>query len=138
MAKKDPTVQPELQRFLPKGMDASTKEVDSSYVPMLSNPCRQIASHCHSDSRHKHLRERHRNAARTVGILCDFAQHPHFWEQGAAGSNPAGPTNLINRLFKPRTPWWAETWAEWILPRQIAIASFLLRQKIREIALLCH
>jgi pimeloyl-ACP methyl ester carboxylesterase len=38
VAKKDRTVQPELQRFLAKRMDAITTEVDSSHVPMLSNP----------------------------------------------------------------------------------------------------
>lgn len=38
VAKNDRTVQPELQRFLAKRMAASTYEVDSSHVPMLSNP----------------------------------------------------------------------------------------------------
>jgi hypothetical protein len=31
-------VQPELQRFVAKRMGATTYEVDSSHVPMLSNP----------------------------------------------------------------------------------------------------
>ena len=35
---KDRTVQPELQRFLAKRMGAKTFEVESSHVPMLSNP----------------------------------------------------------------------------------------------------
>jgi len=38
VAKKDRTVQPELQRFLAKRMGAKTFEVESSHVPMLSNP----------------------------------------------------------------------------------------------------
>jgi hypothetical protein len=37
------------------------------------------------------------------------------WLQGAAGSNPAAPTNLINKLSKTRTRSWAETWADWIV-----------------------
>jgi len=35
---KDRTVQPELERFLAKRMNASTHAVDSSHVPMLSHP----------------------------------------------------------------------------------------------------
>jgi pimeloyl-ACP methyl ester carboxylesterase len=38
VAKKDRTVQPELQRFFAKRMGATTYEVDSSHVPMLSHP----------------------------------------------------------------------------------------------------
>ena len=38
MATNDRTVQPELQRFAAKRMRATTYEVDSSHVPMLSNP----------------------------------------------------------------------------------------------------
>ena len=38
VAKNDRTVQPELERFLAKRMGATTYEVDSSHVPMLSNP----------------------------------------------------------------------------------------------------
>jgi len=34
----DRTVQPELQRFVAKRMGATTYGVDSSHVPMLSNP----------------------------------------------------------------------------------------------------
>jgi hypothetical protein len=43
-----------------------------------------------------------------------------LWEQGAAGSNPAAPTNLINKLSKTRTRSWAETWANWIV-RECAV-----------------
>jgi pimeloyl-ACP methyl ester carboxylesterase len=38
VAKSDRTVHPELQRFVAKRMGATTTEVDSSHVPMLSNP----------------------------------------------------------------------------------------------------
>jgi pimeloyl-ACP methyl ester carboxylesterase len=38
VAKNDRTVHPELERFCAKRMDATTYEVDSSHVPMLSNP----------------------------------------------------------------------------------------------------
>jgi len=38
VATKDRTVQPELQRFLAKRMGATTTEVASSHVPMLSSP----------------------------------------------------------------------------------------------------
>ena len=38
MAKNDRTVQPELQRFVAKRMGATIYEVNSSHVPMLSNP----------------------------------------------------------------------------------------------------
>jgi pimeloyl-ACP methyl ester carboxylesterase len=38
VAKKDRTVQPALQRFFAKRMGATTQEVDSSHVIMLSNP----------------------------------------------------------------------------------------------------
>ena len=38
VAKNDRTVHPELQRFVAKRMGAAVHEVDSSHVPMLSNP----------------------------------------------------------------------------------------------------
>ena len=38
VATKDRTVQPELQRFVAKRMGATTTEVASSHVPMLSHP----------------------------------------------------------------------------------------------------
>jgi pimeloyl-ACP methyl ester carboxylesterase len=38
VAKQDRAVQPELERFCAKRMDATTYEADSSHVPMLSNP----------------------------------------------------------------------------------------------------
>src|SRR5438128_6423589 len=38
VAKNDRTVHPELERFVAKRMGATTYEVDSSHVPMLSNP----------------------------------------------------------------------------------------------------
>jgi pimeloyl-ACP methyl ester carboxylesterase len=38
VAKNDHTVQPELERFVAKRMDATTAEVDSSHVVMLSKP----------------------------------------------------------------------------------------------------
>jgi len=38
VATKDRTVHPELQRFVAKRMGATTVEVASSHVPMLSNP----------------------------------------------------------------------------------------------------
>jgi hypothetical protein len=38
VATNDRTVQPELQRFAAKRMRATTYEVDSSHVRMLSNP----------------------------------------------------------------------------------------------------
>ena len=38
VAKNDRTVQPELQCFLAQRMRADTTEVESSHVPMLSNP----------------------------------------------------------------------------------------------------
>src|SRR5262249_13059937 len=38
LATKDRTVHPELQRFVANRMGATTREVDSSHVPMLSNP----------------------------------------------------------------------------------------------------
>lgn len=38
VATKDRTVHPELERFLAKRMEATTVEVASSHVPMLSNP----------------------------------------------------------------------------------------------------
>ncbi|MCI0387940.1 MAG: alpha/beta hydrolase [Acidobacteria bacterium] len=38
VANNDRTVQPELQRFVAKRMGATTCEVNSSHVPMLSNP----------------------------------------------------------------------------------------------------
>ena len=42
VAKKDRTVQPDLERFLAKRMNATTYEVESSHVPMLSQPERVI------------------------------------------------------------------------------------------------
>jgi pimeloyl-ACP methyl ester carboxylesterase len=38
VATKDRTVQPELQRFVAKRMGATIREVESSHIPMLSNP----------------------------------------------------------------------------------------------------
>jgi pimeloyl-ACP methyl ester carboxylesterase len=38
VAKNDRTVHPELERFVAKRMGATTYEVDSSHVPMLSHP----------------------------------------------------------------------------------------------------
>ena len=38
MAKNDRTVHPDLERFVAKRMGATTYEVDSSHVPMLSKP----------------------------------------------------------------------------------------------------
>jgi hypothetical protein len=38
VAKRERTVQPELQRFVAKRMGAKTYEVDASHVPMLSRP----------------------------------------------------------------------------------------------------
>jgi hypothetical protein len=38
VAKNDRTVRPELQRFLANRMGATTHEVESSHVPMLSKP----------------------------------------------------------------------------------------------------
>jgi pimeloyl-ACP methyl ester carboxylesterase len=38
VGKNDRTVHPDLERFVAKRMDATTYEVDSSHVPMLSNP----------------------------------------------------------------------------------------------------
>jgi len=38
VAKNDRTVQPELQRFVAKRMGATIHDVESSHVPMLSNP----------------------------------------------------------------------------------------------------
>jgi pimeloyl-ACP methyl ester carboxylesterase len=38
VATKDGTVRPELQRFVAKRMGATIREVESSHVPMLSNP----------------------------------------------------------------------------------------------------
>ena len=71
---------------------------------MLSNPCRQIASHCHSDSRHKHLRERHRNAARTVGILCDFAQHSSLLGAGGRRFESCCPDQHLAQSPHPSAP----------------------------------
>ena len=42
VANNDRTVQPELQRFVAKRMGATIYEIDSSHVPMLSNPGRVI------------------------------------------------------------------------------------------------
>ncbi len=38
VAAKDRTVHPELERFVAKRMGATTVEIDSSHVPMLSKP----------------------------------------------------------------------------------------------------
>jgi pimeloyl-ACP methyl ester carboxylesterase len=38
VTRQDRTLQPELQRFVAKRMGAHTHEIDSSHVPMLSNP----------------------------------------------------------------------------------------------------
>jgi pimeloyl-ACP methyl ester carboxylesterase len=38
VAKNDRSVHPDLERFVAKRMGAKTHEVDSSHVPMLSNP----------------------------------------------------------------------------------------------------
>jgi pimeloyl-ACP methyl ester carboxylesterase len=38
VSKRDRTVHPELQRFVAKRMGAKTYELDSSHVPMLSQP----------------------------------------------------------------------------------------------------
>jgi hypothetical protein len=38
VATKDRTIQPELERFFAKRMGATTTEVASSHVPMLSHP----------------------------------------------------------------------------------------------------
>jgi pimeloyl-ACP methyl ester carboxylesterase len=38
VANNDRTVQPELERFVAKRMNATIYEVESSHVPMLSNP----------------------------------------------------------------------------------------------------
>jgi len=38
VATKDRTVQPEVERFVAKRMSATTTEIESSHVPMLSNP----------------------------------------------------------------------------------------------------
>ena len=38
VGKNDRTVHPDLERFVAKRMGATTYEVDSSHVPMLSNP----------------------------------------------------------------------------------------------------
>jgi pimeloyl-ACP methyl ester carboxylesterase len=49
---QDRTVNPDLERFVAKRMDAKTTELDSSHVPMLSQPdavigvIRDAASHC--------------------------------------------------------------------------------------------
>jgi len=42
VGKKDRTVQPDLERFLAKRMGATTYELDSSHVPMLSQPERVL------------------------------------------------------------------------------------------------
>ena len=38
MANNDHTVNPDLERFAAKRMDATTYDIDSSHVPMLSHP----------------------------------------------------------------------------------------------------
>jgi pimeloyl-ACP methyl ester carboxylesterase len=42
VGKKDHTVNPDLERFLAKRMNAKTTELDSSHVPMLSQPDRVV------------------------------------------------------------------------------------------------
>jgi pimeloyl-ACP methyl ester carboxylesterase len=42
VAKQDRTVHPELERFVAKRMNATTYEIDSSHVPMLSHPDRVL------------------------------------------------------------------------------------------------
>jgi pimeloyl-ACP methyl ester carboxylesterase len=42
VATKDRTVHPELERFVARRMGATTYEVESSHVPMLSNPARVL------------------------------------------------------------------------------------------------
>jgi pimeloyl-ACP methyl ester carboxylesterase len=42
VGKKDRTVQPDLERFFAKRMGATTYELDSSHVPMLSQPERVL------------------------------------------------------------------------------------------------
>jgi pimeloyl-ACP methyl ester carboxylesterase len=42
VAKNDRTVHPDLERFFAKRMGATTYELDSSHVPMLSQPERVI------------------------------------------------------------------------------------------------
>jgi pimeloyl-ACP methyl ester carboxylesterase len=42
VGKKDHTVNPDLERFLAKRMKAKTTELDSSHVPMLSEPDRVV------------------------------------------------------------------------------------------------
>jgi pimeloyl-ACP methyl ester carboxylesterase len=38
VGKKDQTVHPDMERFVAKRMGATTTELDSSHVPMLSHP----------------------------------------------------------------------------------------------------
>jgi pimeloyl-ACP methyl ester carboxylesterase len=42
VGKKDHTVHPDMERFVAKRMGATTYELDSSHVPMLSQPERVI------------------------------------------------------------------------------------------------
>jgi pimeloyl-ACP methyl ester carboxylesterase len=42
VGKKDHTVHPDLERFFAKRMGATTYELDSSHVPMLSQPQRVL------------------------------------------------------------------------------------------------
>ena len=42
VAKKDQTVHPDLERAMAKRMKATTYELDSSHVPMLSQPERVL------------------------------------------------------------------------------------------------
>ena len=44
------------------------------------------------------------NAAGTVRNPMILLKAPLFWEQGAAGSNPAAPTNGINGLLDTNVP----------------------------------
>jgi hypothetical protein len=51
-----------------------------------------------SDRRCNPLMRHHVNEARTVRTALNLLIPPLFWEQGAAGSNPAAPTNDFKAL----------------------------------------
>ena len=63
VANNDRTVQPELERFVAKRMGAHTYDVDSSHVPMLSQP--GLRPRRHPDRRELHLNRRPEVARRT-------------------------------------------------------------------------